>query len=204
MQYVHILNLIDTYLDRLAEARRVLLALDGPPKRTQQRAARTPAATKTLKTVGREKPAAPMLEVAPSRRKKATPAPVAKPTGNKLAIVSSAKTPDAIAEASLIVAQLLAQKQSGTEEKPVEPIANCLRVKAVTRRERTTRRKAINTPMTRALGGTVSTAPVFIPAAQIHQERPEFGTKRADSGTAEVVPLTAELLTQRWVQGLVS
>src|ERR1700693_3021294 len=103
MQYVHILNLIDTYLDRLAEARRVLLALDGPPKRTQQRAARTPAATKTLKTVGREKPAAPMLEVPPSRRKKAAPAPVAKPAGNKLAIVPSAKTPDASAEASPIV-----------------------------------------------------------------------------------------------------
>jgi hypothetical protein len=207
MQYVHILNLIDAYLDRLTEARRVLLTLDGPSKRTQQRRSQTPAATKTLKAAGREKPAAPMLEVRPPRRKKATPATIPKQTESKLALVSSVKTPDAIPEASLVVGLLLAEtRQSGTEQKPLEPIANIRRVKAVTRRERTTRRKAIDTPLTRALGGTVSTAPVFIPAAQIRQERIEAETKRVDPGAsaADVVPLTAELLTQRWVQGLVS
>jgi hypothetical protein len=51
----------------------------------------------------------------------------------------------------------------------------------------------------------VSAAPVFIRAEQILQERaqkvPKSGTKEEGS---EAVPLTAEMLTQRWVQGLTS
>jgi hypothetical protein len=49
----------------------------------------------------------------------------------------------------------------------------------------------------------VSAAPVFIPAARVQQEL----TQKAEAGTKEEgaveMPVTVELLTQRWVQGLV-
>ena len=69
--------------------------------------------------------------------------------------------------------------------------------------KRETRRRRV-APMPRALGGMVSAAPVFIPAARLQQEL----TQQAEEGMKEEgaveMPVTVELLTQRWVQGLVS
>jgi hypothetical protein len=51
----------------------------------------------------------------------------------------------------------------------------------------------------------VSAAPVFIPAAKVREERiqkAEAGMK--EERAVEEMPVTVELLTQRWVQGLVS
>ena len=79
-------------------------------------------------------------------------------------------------------------------------------VKIVTRRKVTTRSKPSGPVVPLALGGMVSAAPVFIPASQIRQERSqkwqELDAKFDSSESSAAVPLTAELLTQRWVQGL--
>ena len=76
-------------------------------------------------------------------------------------------------------------------------------LREATEPKRETRRRRV-TPMPRALGGMVSAAPVFIPAARVQQEL----TQKAEAGTKEEgaveMPVTVELLTQRWVQGLVS
>jgi hypothetical protein len=102
-----------------------------------------------------------------------------------------------------VVAEVLVEKEpkllSPTESKP--PV-----VKIVTRRKVTTRSKPSGPAVPRALGGMVSAAPVFIPAAQIRQEHSqksqELDAKFDSSESSTAVPLTAELLTQRWVQGL--
>ena len=88
---------------------------------------------------------------------------------------------------------------------PVQPevFAVPARLREATEPKRATRRRR-GTPMPRALGGMVSAAPVFIPAARLQQEL----TQQAEAGMKEEgaveMPVTVELLTQRWVQGLVS
>jgi hypothetical protein len=76
-------------------------------------------------------------------------------------------------------------------------------LREATEPKRKTRRRRVS-PMPRPLGGMVSAAPVFIPAARVQQEltqKTEAGTKA--EGAVEM-PVTVELLTQRWVQRLVS
>jgi hypothetical protein len=88
---------------------------------------------------------------------------------------------------------------------PVQPevFAAPVGLREATEPKRETRRRRV-TPMPRALGGMVSAAPVFIPAARLQQEL----TQKAEAGMKEEgaveSPVTVELLTQRWVQGLVS
>jgi len=60
----------------------------------------------------------------------------------------------------------------------------------------------------RALGGLVPTVPIFIPADRICEERSQRDSKRKkkghSSGSTDAVPLSAELLTRRWVRGKAS
>lgn len=51
-----------------------------------------------------------------------------------------------------------------------------------------------------ALVGHVPSGPVFIPAAQIPQERAKSRIENASTNLPEAAPLTAELLAQRWIQ----
>jgi hypothetical protein len=82
-----------------------------------------------------------------------------------------------------------------------EPATVELQVASEPKREVRRRRPA---PVPRALGGMVSAAPVFISAERVRREL----TQKAETGmkqeAAEEAPVTAELLTQRWVQGMVS
>jgi hypothetical protein len=93
----------------------------------------------------------------------------------------------------------------GERARPVQPEVFEVPVglREATEAKRETRRKRV-APMPRALGGMVSAAPVFIPAARLQQEL----TQQAEAGMKEEgaveMPVTVELLTQRWVQGLVS
>ena len=63
------------------------------------------------------------------------------------------------------------------------------------------------TPLATPLGGLVPTGPIFIPAELIRQKqsqsRQESVMERGASGPAAIVPLTAELLTRRWIRSLV-
>ncbi|WP_035358588.1 hypothetical protein, partial [Edaphobacter aggregans] len=58
------------------------------------------------------------------------------------------------------------------------------------------------------LGGLLPTGPIFIPAELIRQKqsqsRQESVMKRGASGQPAIAPLTAELLSQRWIQSRVS
>jgi hypothetical protein len=219
MQYTHILNLIDTYLNRLTEAREVLLSLATPSDRARNAATAGPIRMKKLRASGKDKQAKLALEITPSERTQATAPPRTQAVARKRVAVRSPVDPR-ISKPTFVqdelflpeqeprvhenvVAEVLAEKElkllSLTESKPAV-------AKIVTLRKVTTRSTPSGPAVPRALGGMVSAAPVFIPAAQIRQERSqkwqELAAKVDSSESSAAVPLTAELLTQRWVQGL--
>jgi hypothetical protein len=210
MQYVHILSLIDTYLDRLKEARQVLLALDDSPSRARRLVGPPPIRMKKLKTPGSERQGLLGLEITPPKRKRTTESTKIKAAATKRVAVRST-TPPRISEPVFVQDELFPEAQApqpaqhaGQEKNEkrldlvvAEPVVTII---APAQRSRT-RTKTAKAPVERALGGSVSAAPVFIPAAQIRQERSE--KTQADSvASSTAAPLTAELLTQRWVQGL--
>jgi hypothetical protein len=71
--------------------------------------------------------------------------------------------------------------------------------------KRRTRNKRPSPPVARALGGLVPAVPIFVPADQVCQERSHRDLKpekeKRSIGLTATVPLTAESLTRRWVQG---
>jgi hypothetical protein len=219
MQYAHILNLIDTYLNRLTEAREVLLSLATPSDRARNPATAWPIRMKKLRAPGKDKQAKLALEITAPERTQATAPPRTQAVARKRVAVLS-PVPPRISKPTFVqdelflpeqeqrthenvVVEVLAEKEpkllSPTESRPAV-------VKTVPRRKVTTRSKSSGPAVPRALGGMVSAAPVFIPAAQIRQERSqkmqEADAKFDSSESSAAVPLTAELLTQRWVQGL--
>ena len=219
MQYAHILNLIDTYLNRLTEAREVLRSLATPSDRARNLATARPIRMKKLRAPGKDKQAKLALEITSAVRTQATApprtqalarkrvagrVPVPPRISNQLFVQDELFLPEQEQRAhENVVAEVLAEKEpkllSPTESRPAV-------VKIVTRRKVTTRSKPRGPAVPRALGGMVSAAPVFIPAAQIRQERSqkmqESDAKFDFSESSIAVPLTAELLTQRWVQGM--
>jgi hypothetical protein len=219
MQYAHILNLIDTYLNRLTEAREVLLSLATPSDRVRNPATARPIRMKKLRAPGKDKQAKLALEITPPERTQAIVPSRTRAVARKRVAVRS-PVPPRISKPTFVqdelylpeqeqrayenvVAELLAEKEpkllSPTESRPAV-------VKMVPRRKVTIRSKPSGPAVPRALGGMVSAAPVFIPAAKIRQERSqkmqESDTNFGFSESSIAVPLTAELLTQRWVQGM--
>ena len=208
--------MIDTYLNRLTEAREVLLSLATPSDRARNLATAWPIRMKKLRARGKDKQAKLALEITPPERTQATAPPRTQAVARKRVAIRS-PVPPRISKPTFVqdelflpeqeqrthenvVAEVLAEKEpkllSPTESRPAV-------VKIVTRRKVTTR-KPSGPAVPRALGGMVSAAPVFIPAAQIRQERSQKmqeSDAKFDSSESSV-PLTAELLTQRWVQGL--
>jgi hypothetical protein len=211
MQYVHILNLIDDNLDRLTKARQLLLPLDGLPTNAPKRAIQPAAREKTRPKAGSEKPATPSLQNSPRQSKKKANSTSIEPVAGKPPVIRRNKTPGPVLAPPLI---LFSQEQlEGTQQEPVvQSASSAISVptvgKAPTQRNRGNRNRA---PVAAALSGSVSAAPVFIPAEQIRQERSQreaaSGTKHEGGGpdgstaAVPVAPLTAELLTRRWLQG---
>jgi hypothetical protein len=74
--------------------------------------------------------------------------------------------------------------------------------------DRRPRNKRPSPSFARALGGLVPAVPIFIPAAQICQERSHRDSKsekkKRPFGATDTAPLTAELLNRRWVQSKAS
>jgi hypothetical protein len=216
MEYPRILNLIDGYLDRLTEARQVLLALDSESWNGQKRGSQTAAKKRALKTAARERQSPLAFEIPPFQPE--TPRQKPRSKTNKPARIRTAKTSAESQEAWFVQDELFPQEQQrepsrvkqGTdamEGKPLRTIARAARsVEVRAQRKPTTRNKAANAPAARALGGTVSAAPVFIPAEQVRQEQKATynGAQGKASEPTTAAPLTVELLTQRWVQGLTS
>ena len=217
MQYVHILNLIDDNLDRLTKARQLLLPLDGLPTSAPERAMRPAARQKTRPMAGSEKPATASPQISPRQSKKKANSTSIEPVAGKPHVIRRNKTPGPVLAPPLILNQLFSQEQlEGTHQEPVvQRVSSAISAptvgKAPTQRNRSKRNRA---PVAGALSGSVSAAPVFIPAEQIRRERSQrgaaSGTKHEVGGPAgstaavPVAPLTAELLTRRWLQRPVS
>lgn len=220
MQYVHILALIDAELERLKKVRLLLTTLDTPPKGTQKRARNPPVRSKTLRTAERQKPAAPAFQIDEhevSQRKNARPAMrLKKPAVSNPGVANLAKAPAPAASESALVlddqirqehphGQRAAQVVEESAFGQLAPIPLVARVP--TQRKRRALSKLSVTPLATPLGGLVPTGPIFIPADQIRQKqsqsRQESVMERGASGPSAIVPLTAELLTRRWIRSLV-
>jgi hypothetical protein len=275
MEYVHILNLIDAYLDRLTKARDLLGALDDSASsavapvrgkngsRSSVRAKQTelalelipaPARPERLKTEpkagkngnGRAanrgalfaqnelfSPEAGVVPEPAEGRRRGRPAK-AKTLGaapgaeaalrSGVAVVSTlaATVGGSDAASGTVASRSAVTSRSAPVTSRSAPVTSrpaavasetaavvsgtVVRVRA--QRRPTTRRRSAGVPESRALGGAVSAAPVFIPAEKIRQERTqkelEAAASRESQGPSEAAPLTAEMLTQRWVQGLTS
>jgi hypothetical protein len=220
MQYVHILALIDADLERLKKVRLLLTTLDTPPKGTQKRARNPPVRSKTLRTAERQKPAAPALQIDEhevSQRKNARPAMrLKKPSVSNLGAASLAKAPAPAASESALVLDDQIRQEHPQEQRAAQvveesafgqlaPIPLVARVQ--TQRKRLALSKLSVTPLATPLGGLVPTRPIFIPAELIRQKQSQSRQKsvleRGASGPSAIVPLTAELLTRRWIRSLV-
>jgi hypothetical protein len=218
MQYAHILALIDADLERLKKARLLLTTADTLPKGTQKRAPNPPVRSKTLRTAVRQKPAAPALQIDEhevSQHKKARPARrLKKPAVSSLGAARLANAPEPAASESALVPddQIRQEQPQGQRAQVVEEsvFGKITAIPPVARVQTQRKRRAVSklsvTRPTTPLGGLVPTEPIFIPAELIRQKqsqsRLESVMERGASGPPAIVPLTAELLTQRWIQSL--
>ena len=219
MQYVHILALIDAELKRLKEVRLLLTTLDAPLKGTQKRATNPPVRSKTLRAAEKQKPTTPAFQIDKhevSHRKKTAPAKrLKKPAVSNPTAARFAKASPAVSESALVLDNQIRQEQPqgqrapAVEERVLSQVATIPSVARVrTHRKRQARRKLSVMPLATPLGGPVPTEPIFISAELIRQKqsrsRQESVMERGAGGPPAVVPLTAELLTQRWIQGTVA
>jgi hypothetical protein len=216
MEYPRILTLIDSYLDRLTEARQVLLELESASGNDQKRRPQATASKRALKAAARESQARLAFDITPPQLE--TPKPKSKAKANKRAGLRIAlESTESQPTFSVVQNELFPQEQprepsrekqetDATEGRPLRtttPAAVNVEVRAP--RKPSTRSKAVNAPAARALGGTVSAAPVFIPAERVRQEHLQKATKKGtqeEASSPATAPLTVEMLTQRWVQGL--
>jgi hypothetical protein len=212
MQYVHILNLIDDNLDRLTKARQLLLPLDGLPTSPPKRAIQPAARKKTRPKAGSEKPATASPQISPRQSKKKANSTSIEPVAGRPPGIRRNKTPGPVLAPPPIQNQLFSPEQlEGPHQEPVvQRVRSAISVPTVgkepTQRNRSKRNRV---PVAVALSGSVSAAPVFIPAEQIRKERSQreaaSRTKHEGGGPAgSTATLTAELLTRRWLQGPVS
>jgi hypothetical protein len=194
--YVHILEMVDEYLDRLMQARQLLLSLERQPGTVE-----TVANSSGLRVPKGEKTQAKQRKSIKSKESSARTqrrAPEVRFVQKELFA--------AVPEAALLPEEQREMLKVEEEAMRVLPevFTPSVEMEVVAEPKRETRRRR-PTPMPRALGGMVSAAPVFIPAAKVREERiqkAEAGMK--EERAVEEMPVTVELLTQRWVQGLVS
>jgi hypothetical protein len=151
-----------------------------------------------------------------SQRKNARPAMrLKKPRVSNLGAASLAKAPaPAASELALVLDDRIrqehpqGQRAQVVEESAFGQIATVPLVARVqTQRKRRALIKLSVTPLATPLGGLVPTGPIFIPAELIRQKqsqsRQESVMERGASGPSAIVPVTAELLTRRWIRSLV-
>jgi hypothetical protein len=213
MEYPHILNLIDDYLDRLTGARGVLLAADSTAVSAQQY--KTQPAT-TGKASGRRArgkqtilalaPAPPQESAAKLKTKK--PIRMRRPEAQEFAPTLPFAQDELFLQETTTAEPHEERVEVEEQGSPQVVVSAPTAIKVRAPRQPSARRNATTAATARALGGLVSAAPVFIRAEQIRQEQaekvPKSGTKADGSGSAVAPPLTAEMLTQRWLQGLTS
>lgn len=197
MQYANIISLIDAHVERLFEVRRILTELNLPlsrrkvvtptPNRTAQSksAKRGNVHRKTSKSKVR-KPYAERMSVAPTEDRSASPTAVS-------ALQRDAKAPNEptsqAIEKSVSSGAIPVARSRTTQPSREKPVIQKPPVKSGTL----------------ALGGNIPTGPIVVPAEQIRYEqslkqRESAMKARGSFQTPSDVPLTAELLAQRWMR----
>jgi hypothetical protein len=218
MEYPRILNLIDDYLDRLAEARQVLLELNGDSQENQKRESQAALNKRAQKAAARERQARLAFVITTSQPEAPRRKPISKsgkPASKRVTKASSEIKAGSFVQnelfshgqpSELLHEDQIADAKAGIPISPIMPVPSSVKLRA--QRKPTTPNKSASAPASRALGGTISAAPVFIPAERVRQENSQKatnkGTKEEASESTTATPLTVEMLTQRWVQGLTS
>jgi len=204
LQSSHIVELIDEYLDRLIEARRLLLGLNPQPAKkkapavTARRAARLKSKTTSGPAVG------PLNRAS---RPKSSPRKARERLVQRLETENKIEKPTESREAALtevLVAPAVTLIQREPDNQNAGPSVIVHPRKNVPSKRRAVPLTSVKTS-TLALGGAIPTGPVVVSAQQIrieHSSRQQVATIRQDPiSSSNTIPLTAELLTQRWIQG---
>ena len=152
MEYPRILTLIDHYLDRLTEARQVLLELDSASENGQKRRSQATANKRVLKAAAREKQARLAFDMTPSQPE----TPKAKSKANRRARLRTAQGSTESRAASSVQNELFPQEQrqgplrtkkesSAKEGRPLRTLAPAaISVEVRAQRKPATRNKPAN------------------------------------------------------------
>jgi hypothetical protein len=208
MQFPHIIQLIDEYLGRLIEVRCLLADLDlQAAKRKAPAVVPGRAAQLKSKVTGR-------LAARPINRDakpRFVPRKTQKPLVQKLKAENLVEKSTVPREATLAAVYIAPPptvmprelgNQNAEQRAMVHPRKN------LPSKRRTAPLKSSVKTGALALGGTIPTGPIVVSAQQIqieHSLRQQVATVRPDPfSSPNTIPVTAELLTQRWIQGLQS
>jgi hypothetical protein len=205
MQFLNIIEAIDEYLDRLIQVRRLLADLDLPHTQRKTRAVVLSRAAKLKsKATGR-------LTADPENRAsrpKSVPRKIPKPAVKKLKTGSLIENSTKIDDATLAVISMVPP----ATVMPRQPENQSAKERAIVRgrtkqpfKKKVAPLKSPAKTNVSALGGTIPTGPIVVSSQQIrieHSLRQQDAAIRRDPfPSPNAIPLTAELLTQRWIQG---
>ncbi len=214
MRYLYLLSLIDADLERLGMARKLLLTFQTPKRRTIEKVVRlrtsvpgsrtkvisAPALrTKKQRTLRRGRDQVQVLAPVDQEMRVSTFAPEpSNETSSPVAVRASSELEETISPES-VGADTVFREQGAPYEKADPPSPQ----RKLTLRPLPARRRS--TPPQTALNTPAPARPVFVTAEQIRREQVQKQTgleaERVGFNLA-AVPLTAELLTQRWISEL--
>jgi hypothetical protein len=215
MQLARIISLIDAYLDRLIKARLVLTTLI--PSGGERRKTPMPPRAHSRKQNPVSRDTSPAFvphrgeqSVSPLQKTKSV---VQEKMVKKAKVVARRKNSavSVILEPVPIPDKQTSQRQP--EEHGAQKVVDASNLTQVAKfsptltvrpsRKRQTMRKPPIASVSTALSGLVPAGPVFIPAAQIRHERSlkqQVSAMERELLGPAAVPLTVELLSQRWIQ----
>jgi hypothetical protein len=182
MEHSHIVAMIDSCLERLHAARRLLSthsrksAVEDLLEATEARIAQT------------KKKVRPKISTKRKRRDELTASLFAQHAED--VATTPEPPPQAIALQAAPVADVVSK----------QAVVAAPRRRLAARQPSTPVPRKKASPPVSALVGHVPAGPVFIPAAQVPQDRPKSRVESTPPRHSESVPLTAELLAQRWIQ----
>lgn len=193
MYYTNIIVLIDAYLDRLLEARDILATLEIPQTMAQIPASSSkPRKKQNIKSVN-IRTASDLIENVTTSPLKSRILAEKKATERSNIAVSKSRRKSLKSIPSAMISTSRDQS-SATHQSEVPRV-----IKATLPRKAQPSQKRLsfsNPPSAKALGGYIPTGPVFIPAEKIRTAK-----AHEPSVPLKSAPLTAELLSQRWIQG---
>ncbi len=221
MDYAHIVALIDADLDRLSQVRQLLISSGLLSPETKHRGSARPSQVESNARNERGR-VAPVPGSRPRRQSRIGPAAeTTRPIPQEQILVNVAAAPvdvktfdrlpsysGSIPDGQLVYEEVREHRteleQEASYQKAIGP--------GVETGHKRVRRARLSKPgpaaSSSALRGRLPVGPVFIPAQQIRleqsQKQQSLALEHNSFGPQATVPLTAELLTQRWMQGSAS